>query len=248
MGRHLGIGLALELTPEGGDFAGSFVRGFDTSTVRVHPSGAVTVLTGVTSPGTGNETSIAHLVARELGIPIETVSVVQGDTDACPYGFGNFSSRSISTGGAAAVLAAREIRDRMGVAAAVLLGCDATELDFVAGQIRSRSDPAKALSFGDVADTIFRRALSAPGLDQPLLEVTKVDSPHNFHHAPDAKGRYSTYPSYPYSAHVDRVTGGGRPPPVPTERGVRISRTNALRQVVHSTFAAMCSSSVSMAS
>ena len=204
-GQHLGIGVAFELTPEGGDFAGSFVRGFDTSTVRVHPSGAVTVLTGVTSPGTGNETTIAHLVARELGLPIENVAVVQGDTDACPYGFGNFSSRSIATGAAAAVLAAREIRDRMSAAGAVLLSCKAAELEFADGQVRSAADPAKMLPFAELAETIFRRSLATPGLDEPLLDVTKVDRPHNFHHVPDEKGRFSAYPSFPYSAHVALV-------------------------------------------
>jgi aerobic carbon-monoxide dehydrogenase large subunit len=201
-GRHLGIGVAFELAPEGGDFTGSFLRGFDTSTVRVHPTGAITVLTGVTSPGTGNETTIAYLVARELGVPTENVAVVQGDTDVCPYGFGNFSSRSIGTGGAAAVLAAREIRDRMGASAAVLLACEASDLRFADGHVRSMVDPTKSLIFGDVAQAIYRRALATPGLDEPLLEVTKVDRPHNFQLVPDAEGHFSAYPSYPYSAHV----------------------------------------------
>ncbi|SFK73900.1 xanthine dehydrogenase family protein molybdopterin-binding subunit [Geodermatophilus ruber] len=201
-GRLFGIGLAFELTPEGGDFAGSFVRGYDTSTVRVYPSGAVTVLTGVTSPGTGNETSIAHLVASELGIPSEQVSVVQGDTDTCPYGFGNFTSRSLATGGAAAVLAAREIRDRMSGAAAALLDCAADDLRFADGNVTCVTVPTSSLSFAEVAETVYRRGLAAPGLDQPLLEVTRVDLPHNFHHVPDEQGRFSAYPSYPYSAHV----------------------------------------------
>jgi aerobic carbon-monoxide dehydrogenase large subunit len=200
-GRHLGIGVGFELTPEGGDFAGSFVRGFDTSTVRVHPTGAVTVLTGVTSPGTGNETSIAQLVAAELGLPVDAVGVVQGDTDSCPYGFGNFSSRSLATGGAAAVLAAREIRTRMGQAAGVLLE-STDEFVFVDGSVRSTTDPTVTLPFAQVAETIFRRGLAVPGLDQPLLEVTRIDQPHNFHHVPDEHGRFSAYPSFPYSAHV----------------------------------------------
>ncbi|CAN7658657.1 xanthine dehydrogenase family protein molybdopterin-binding subunit [Caballeronia sp. LjRoot34] len=201
-GRHLGIGVAFELTPEGGDFAGSFVRGFDTSTVRVAPSGTVTVLTGVTSPGTGNETSFAQLVARELGIPISMVSVVQGDTDLCPYGFGSFSSRSIATGGAAAVLASREIRDRMRSAAAIVLECDAEDVEFAEGEVRSVLERTKSITFSKLADTIYRRVLVTPGLDQPLLEVTKVGRPTNFHHIPDEKGRFSPYPTFPYSAHV----------------------------------------------
>ena len=59
------------------------------------PSGNVTVLTGVTSPGSGNDTGIAQIVADGLGVSIDSISVIQGDTDACPYGFGNYSGRSI---------------------------------------------------------------------------------------------------------------------------------------------------------
>lgn len=202
VGRHLGIGVAFELTPEGGDFAGSFVRGFDTSTVRVSPTGAVTVLTGVTSPGTGNETSIALMVARELGVTADRVHVVQGDTDSCPYGFGSFTSRALGTGGAAAVQAAREIRERLTAAAAVLLECAPDDISFDGGFARVAGDPGRALPFAEVTETVYRRALAAPGLDQPLLEVTKVELPHNFHYLPDDKGRFSAYPSFPYSAHV----------------------------------------------
>jgi aerobic carbon-monoxide dehydrogenase large subunit len=201
-GGQLGIGVAFELTPEGGDFAGSFVRGFDTSTVRIQPTGLVTVLTGVTSPGTGNETSIAVLVARELGVPIETVSVRQGDTETCPYGFGNFSSRSIATGGAAAVLAARELKERLAAAAAQLLGCDPGTVVFADGQVRGSEG---SLPFAELADTLFRLGMARPELEMPLLEATKSANPGNYHHTPDEYGRFSTYPSYPYSAHIALV-------------------------------------------
>ncbi|WP_167489333.1 xanthine dehydrogenase family protein molybdopterin-binding subunit [Nocardia terpenica] len=198
-GRLLGVGVAFELTPEGGDFAGSFARGYDTSTVRVSPTGAVTVLTGVTSPGTGNETSIAALVAREFGLPAAAVSVVQGDTDSCPHGFGNFSSRSLTAGGGAAVRAAREVRARMAVAAGALLGVAVDDLDFADGEIRCRTG---SLRFGEVTDQIYRNAYAIAGLDNPLLEATVVDRPLNTHHTRDEQGRSSGYPNYPYSAHV----------------------------------------------
>ncbi|MDT7708631.1 MAG: aerobic carbon-monoxide dehydrogenase large subunit [Pseudonocardiales bacterium] len=200
-GPRMGVGIAFELTPEGGDFAGSYVRGHDVSTVRMHPTGAVTVLTGVTSPGTGNETTIATLVARELGIPADHVGVVQGDTDTCPFGHGNFSSRSVATGGAAAVLAAREVRARLTAAASALLGCPGTDLLLSGGRFAPAAG-GDGMSVAEVADAIHRRALSVPGLDEPSLEVTRIDQPHNFHHAPDEKGRFSTYPSFPYSAHI----------------------------------------------
>jgi carbon-monoxide dehydrogenase large subunit len=83
--------------------------------------------------------------------------------------------------------------------------CDVSDLEFAQSEVRRTSDRAVSLSFRVLADTIFRKALAVPGLTQPLLEATKVDHPHNFHHAPDSKGRYSTYPSYPYSAHLATI-------------------------------------------
>jgi carbon-monoxide dehydrogenase large subunit len=202
-GRLLGIGIAVELTPEGGDFAGSFVRGFDTSTVRISPTGTITVLTGVTSPGTGNETSIATLVAREFGIAVEDVEVIQGDTDACPFGFGNFSSRSLSAGGGAAVLAARDLKPQLARAAAVLMELDDAEgLGFASGEI---TDGEHSIAFAEVCEAIFRRAFAIPGIEEPQLEATRTDKPENFYHVPDELGRMSAYPSFPYSAHLALV-------------------------------------------
>jgi carbon-monoxide dehydrogenase large subunit len=201
-GKAFGIGVGFELIPESGDFAGSFVRGYDTSTVRVLPTGAVTVLSGVTSPGTGNETSFAYLVANELTVPVGDVSVLAGDTNVSPYGFGSFGSRSLATSGAAAVLAAREIREGMIKSAAVLLEVPVEDIELRDAVFKSKSNPLLSISFRLLADTLYRRALASPGLDQPLLEVTRYDQPHNFHHVPDEKGRFSPYPSFPYSAHV----------------------------------------------
>lgn len=204
-GRLVGIGIGFELTPEGGDYAGSLVRGYETSTVRVSPSGAITVLTGVTSPGTGNETTFAYLVGRELGVSADSVTVVQGDTDSVPYGFGSFSSRAVITGGSAAVLAAREIKSRMADSAAVLLECAVEELEFAEGNVGSAIDPEKRMTFAELAHAIYHQARATPGLGDPLLDVTRIDQPSNIHNIPDEKGRFSPYPSYPYSVHLALV-------------------------------------------
>jgi len=211
-GRLMGVGVAFELTPEGGDFAGSFVRGYDTSTVRVSPSGAVTVLTGVTSPGTGNETSIAKVVAEEFGLPIDRIYVVEGDTDLCPYGFGNFSSRSLTTGGGAAFLAARDVKARIAAAAGVLLKANPGDLLFSDGYISVKGAQERRLSSEAVAEQLFRRAFAIPGITEAQLESTLTDGPTNFYFVPDAQGRMAAYPTFPYSAHVavveiDRETG-----------------------------------------
>ena len=89
--------------------------------MRMDPSGAVTVLAGVTSQGQGLETTMAQLAAGELGVPVESVRVVLGDTDATPFGLGAFASRQAVIGGGAAIRAARAVRDKaLRIAAHVL--------------------------------------------------------------------------------------------------------------------------------
>lgn len=210
--RLLGVGVAFELCPEGGDFAATRFRGFDTTTIRIQPDGTVIVLTGVTDPGSGNATSIAQLVAGELGVVIDGVRVSMGDTDVSPYGYGNFSSRSLATGGSAAVLAARELKQHLSAAAAAMFSCESASVTFADNVVSCAENPEQAMPFATLVDTVFKLRLVVPGLDQPILEVTKTEHPHNFHHLPDEHGRTSAYASFPYSAHVaevavDRETG-----------------------------------------
>ncbi|MYF09662.1 MAG: xanthine dehydrogenase family protein, partial [Gammaproteobacteria bacterium] len=142
-GRCLGLGIGFELTPEGCSMPNSdFLQGWDGATVRMDPGGRVTVLTGVTSPGSGNETGIAMIVADELGVPLDTVTVVQGDTDRCPYGLGNFSSRSLMIGGSAALAAARELREKLLSVGAKMLDADPEDLELANGEIRVAAAPA----------------------------------------------------------------------------------------------------------
>src|SRR5262249_1928658 len=140
-----GIGLAFELTPEGYDGGGTLARGFETATVRIDTSGRATVLTGVTSPGTGSETSIAQLVAAQLGIATEHVKVIQGDTDTTPFGSGSFSSRAVLVGGTAAWLAAGELREKLIASAGALLGARACEIEVVDGMYRVAGDTDRAI-------------------------------------------------------------------------------------------------------
>ena len=210
--KLIGVGVGFELTPEGGDFSGTLLRGFDSSTVRMDPTGTVTVLTGVTSPGTGNETGIAQVVAAELGVSPHDVTVVQGDTDRCPYGYGNFSSRSMTVGGAAALLAARDVRATLVTAASVLLETAPDQVRLAQGHASVVGEPHRTISIAELTHAVFVRTLAVHGLDQAQLESTRTYAPSNVHNVPDEQGRSSPYPSFPYSAHVstveiDRETG-----------------------------------------
>lgn len=208
-GEHIGLGLALELTPESSDSPGSFVSGFDTTTVRMSVTGSVTVLTGVTSPGGGNDTGIAQIVATELGVPLEWVRVVQGDTDRCPNGFGNFSGRSMVVGGGSAALAARDVRRTLALVGARMLGVPDAEV-----RDGAVVDPAGAgaVPVPEVALAVLTRSFDVASGVEPILESTRAYKPGNIDHRPDAHGRIQPYPTYSSCVHaaavrVDAETG-----------------------------------------
>ncbi len=204
-GERRGIGIAFELTPEGIDYAGSLSRGLESATVRLDTSGTVTVLTGVTSPGTGSETGIGKLVADQLGLMPGMVRVVQGDTDRTPYGSGSFSSRAILAGGSAAWLAAGDLRDQLNEAAAALLGAEPDEIDAAAGLYQVRGDPGRAIPFAALTSTVRTLGAALPGIGAPQLEVTRTYTPGNLQSIPDENGRLQQYPTYSYSVHVAAV-------------------------------------------
>lgn len=208
-GRYLGIGIAFELTPEAGGIPGTFVGAYDTTTVKMDPSGRVTVLTGVTTPGGGNDTGIAQLVADELGVPMDDISVVQGDTGVCPFGFGNYSGRSMVVGGHSAVLAARDIREKLATVAGTLLNVAPTEARFGRGNIAA---DGRSVPVADVAYAIYTLPFTPGHNVEPPLESTRTYRPDNIVHVPDAAGRIQPYPTYSNAVHsavveVDIETG-----------------------------------------
>ncbi len=213
-GRRIGLGIGQEITPEGFALPGSLMNnGYDGATIRVSPTGEVTVLTGVTSPGTGNETAIAQIAASELGCDFDAVRVVQGDTDICPWGLGNFSSRSIIIGGSAVQLAAAEIRGKMFKVAASMLDRPSDVLEAWNGRIAVRDAPDEGVTFDAVAREIYWHAYEehADGIE-PSLEVTKYFRIPNISREPDADGKINVYPTWANGAaacvvDVDPETG-----------------------------------------
>jgi carbon-monoxide dehydrogenase large subunit len=213
-GRRLGLGIAQELTPEGIAIPGSLMNSaYDGATLRIAPGGDVTVLTGVTSPGSGNETAIAQIATDVLGCRFETVRVLQGDTDLSPYGLGNYSSRSVMIGGSAVRMAALELREKLGRIAASIL--EAAPEDVVAsdGRFMIAGAPDRSVAFEAVVDEIYRHTFGrhAEGVE-PGLEATRYYRIGNIYHQPETQGRFSTYPTWPNGTaacvvEVDPETG-----------------------------------------
>lgn len=203
-GKYLGVGVTVQVEPCASSILGTYWMGYDGTTVRVEAGGEVTVLTGITSPGSGNETTIAQVVADELGAKIDDIRVIQGDTLACPFGLGNYSSRSTIYGASSAVLAAREIREKMlKVAANVLktkdLGVRTEELEVADSRIQVKGAPGKGLSFREVAQSVYRNPfVTLPeGTEAGLISTRywKFPAPA-VRHVPDEKGRIRSYPCF----------------------------------------------------
>jgi aerobic carbon-monoxide dehydrogenase large subunit len=200
-GRLLGLGISYVLEPSASAIPNSYTQGYDATTIRVDPAGNVTVLTGVSSAGTGNETAIAQVVADEIGVDLNDVSVTQGDTAICPYGLGNYSSRSSVIGLSSAVFAARAIREKIVKAAAHMLEARAEDLQIERGRIFVKGTGQKSITVRDVARRIYRDPYTIPNLDMGLDE-TKYWLEPNIQHTPDNEGNINTYPNYPNGANA----------------------------------------------
>jgi len=182
-GRYLGIGLANynELTGLGQAASAGprmpFRTGHEGVTVRMDPSGAVTVLAGVTSQGQGLETTMAQIVASELGAPLDTVTVVLGDTDATPFGLGAFASRQAVIGGGAAIRAGRALREKITRIAAHLLEAAREDLEVADGRVTVKGVPERAVSLAEVARVACLETHRLPTDTEPGLEATRFYDP-----------------------------------------------------------------------
>jgi carbon-monoxide dehydrogenase large subunit len=152
---------------------------YEAATVRVHPTGSVTVFTGSHSHGQGHETTFAQLVNERLGIPVENVEIVHGDTDRIPFGMGTYGSRSAAVGGSAIVKAMDKIVDKGKKIAAHLLEASVADIEFDRGTYRvAGTDREK--SFGEIAFTAYVPHNYPIETVEPGLEDSAFYDPKNF--------------------------------------------------------------------
>ena len=184
-GKLRGIGLATYIEACG--IAPSAVVGslgaraglFEAAAVRVHPTGSVTILTGSHSHGQGHETTFAQLVADGLGIPMESIEIVHGDTGKIPYGMGTYGSRSLAVGGSAIVKAMDKIIAKGKKIAAHLLEAAEADIEFKDGNFTvAGTDRAK--SFGEVALPAYVPHNFPHEEHEPGLDETAFYDPKNF--------------------------------------------------------------------
>ena len=173
---------------------------FEAGEVRVHPTGSVTVFTGSHSHGQGHETTFAQVVAAKLGIPVESVEIVHGDTGRVPFGMGTYGSRSLAVGGTAIIKAVDKIVAKGKKIAAHLLEAADTDIDFEGGEFKVKGTDKK-IPFGQVALTAYVPHNYPLDKLEPGLNENAFYDPTNF-----------TYPSGSYvcEVEVDPETGTTR--------------------------------------
>ena len=169
---------------------------FESAQVRVQPTGKVSVYSGSHSHGQGHETTFAQVVADKLGIPIEDVEIVHGDSEAVAFGMGTYGSRSLAVGGSAIVKSVEKVLEKGAKIAAHLLESTPEDLEYGEGKWTVKGTD-KSVAFGDVSLTAYVPHNYPEGLE-PGLDFSSFYDPANF--------------TYPFGCHicvveVDKDTG-----------------------------------------
>ena len=211
-GRYLGIGFSTYIEACG--IAPSAVVGslgaraglFESAMVRVQPTGKVSVFVGSHSHGQGHETTFAQVVADQLGIALEDVDIVHGDTESVPFGMGTYGSRSLAVGGTAIMKSLDKIKEKGAKIAAHLLEAAEEDLEFAGGQWTVKGTD-QSVGFGDVALTAYVPHNYPEGLE-PGLDFTSFYDPANF--------------TFPFGAHIAVVEVDGETGKVSIARFVAV--------------------------
>jgi carbon-monoxide dehydrogenase large subunit len=192
-GRYIGIGVATYveicgLGPSQVAGAVGFQGGlWESAIVRFHPSGKVNVFIGASPHGQGEETTFAQIVADELGVGVNDVKVIHGDTENTPMGWGTYGSRTTAVGGAALAVATRKIKEKAKLLASHLLEAAVEDIDYAGGRFFVRGVPDTYKTIQDIA-LLANVAWNLPQGMEPGLEATSFYDPPNF--------------TYPFGAHV----------------------------------------------
>jgi aerobic carbon-monoxide dehydrogenase large subunit len=179
-GRLLGLGISAMTEPLGAGNSREYdilgIKMFDAAELRVHMTGRAILRTGAKTQGQGHETTWAQIIAHELGLPADDVTVEEGDTDTAPFGMGTYASRSTPVAGAAIAMAARKVRAKARKLAAHLLEVSEEDVEWELGRFYVRSAPARGVSIQECAMAAYS---NMPDGLEPGLEASAYYDPPN---------------------------------------------------------------------
>ena len=158
---------------------------FDSCEIRVHPTGSAIARLGTKSQGQAHETTYAQIIATEIGLPSDDITIEEGDTDTAPYGLGTYGSRSTPVAGAAAAQAARAVREKARKIAAHMLEVGPDDLEWEIDRFKVKGLPEKQATMKEIA---FAAYSNLPEGMEPGLEAVNYYDPPNF--------------TYPFGAYI----------------------------------------------
>ena len=150
---------------------------FDSAEIRIHPTGSGICRLGTKSQGQGHETTYAQIIATELGLPADNISVEEGNTDTAPYGLGTYGSRSTPVSGAATAMACRKIKAKAQMIAAYMLEVHDDDLEWDVDRFRVKGNPERFKTMTELAWAAYHEV--PPGME-PGLEAVDYYDPPNF--------------------------------------------------------------------
>ena len=192
-GQYMGIGVTCYaeicgLGPSQVAGAVGFGGGlWESAIVRFHPTGKVSVYSGISPHGQGEETTFAQIISDELGVDVDDVGIIHGDTSNTPMGWGTYGSRTTAVGAAAMVLAARKVKEKARLLAAHLLEAAEADVEYENGKFFVKGSPDQSKTIQEMA-TMANVAWNMPEGMEPGLEASAFYDPPNF--------------VYPFGAHV----------------------------------------------
>ena len=174
--RGIGVATFIEATAYGPGYYGpteARVSTQEAATVKLEPSGKVRCISSLTDQGQGTLTGVVQIVADRLGLGVDDVEAIGGDSAITPYGGGAWASRGISMGGEATLVAANALRDNILALAGPILQTDPAMLDLAGGHVVNRDDGAERISLAEIGRIGHFRQDMLPADLQPELAVTR---------------------------------------------------------------------------
>jgi len=199
-GRLVGVGIAsyVEICGFGpSSMLPPGAQGWESSTVRIEPDGKVSVLTGISPHGQGQETTFSQMAADAFGIDIDDITIIHGDTAIVPYGVGTFGSRGLTLGGTAMMMSIGKLQDKLKKIASVMMEIPPEQLTFHNRTISISADLAKSVPLQRVITAAYDYKNPIPGME-PGLDATSFFEPAGC--------------TFPFGTHIavieiDRETG-----------------------------------------
>ena len=184
-GQYMGIGVTCYaeicgLGPSQVAGAVGFGGGlWESAIIRFHPTGKVNAYIGTAPHGQGEETTFAQIISDELGVDVDDIGIIHGDTSNTPMGWGTYGSRTTAVGGAAIVLAARKVKEKARLLAAHLLEAAEADVEYENGKFFVKGSPDQSKTIQEIA-TMANVAWNMPEGMEPGLEASAFYDPPNF--------------------------------------------------------------------